>query len=153
MPHVPRDTAESMIAEDIREQQQGTRAGEPSIYTCPDCGGVLWQVDEEGVVNFSCHTGHDWTADRLVVAKSRAVEQAVMEAVRVLKEKSFLIRQLAMTVNPHSEATMRLIEQADQDEENARLLRSHLLDDEEGESMDTADDVLEDVVREVRRRS
>jgi two-component system chemotaxis response regulator CheB len=148
------DTAESIIARDIKKQQQGTRSGEPSVYTCPDCGGVLWQVDEEDRLKFSCHTGHDFTADGLVVAMSRALEQAVVEAVRALKEKSLLIRQLAAAANPRSETTMRLIEQAEQDEENARLLRSHLLeDDQAGPSMDTTNDVLSDMVRDLRRRA
>src|SRR5215208_2643457 len=127
MPVKSSNTAESVIARDIKEQQQGTRSGKSSVYSCPDCGGVLWQVDQGNLVEFECHTGHQWTADGLMVAKSRALEQAVMEAVRGLKEKSMLLRQLAARSDPHSETTMRLVEQADQDEENARLLRSHLL--------------------------
>jgi two-component system, chemotaxis family, protein-glutamate methylesterase/glutaminase len=123
---------------------------EPSLYTCPDCGGVLQKTDDRGL-EYSCHIGHDWDADVLVRAKSRALEQALFEAVRTLKEKSMLLRQLAVISN-HESATARLIEQADQDDEHARLIRSHLLDREE-QSIDASDDILADLAQDMRRRT
>jgi two-component system, chemotaxis family, protein-glutamate methylesterase/glutaminase len=124
---------------------------QPSLYTCPDCGGVLQQTDDEGL-DYSCHIGHDWAAGALVGAKSKALEQALIEAVRTLREKSMLLRQLAVISSQTSEATARLIEQADQDDEHARLIRSHLLDREE-HSIDVSDDILADLAQDMRRRS
>jgi two-component system chemotaxis response regulator CheB len=143
----------SVIAKDLEKQEQGGKSDEPSTYSCPDCGGVLWQFDERGIPRFACHIGHEWTADALVVAKSRALEQAIHEAIRGLKEKATLLRQLALRANPVSPTTAHLIEQADQDEEHARLLRSHLLDEkpEVESSIDTTEDVIAAFVREMRR--
>ena len=102
-----------LIAQHLRDQQQGKREGDISVYSCPDCGGALWQLGKEQQLEFCCHLGHQWTGDTLIVAKSRVLEQAIMEAVRELKEKGMLLRQLAAMLNPHSTTTAALIEQAD----------------------------------------
>ena len=73
--------------------------------------------------------GHTCEPDTLVVGESRALEQAIVEAMRGLKEKALLLRQLAAIANPCSPHTAFLIEQADQDDEHVRLLDTHLLND------------------------
>src|SRR5215212_5648034 len=107
----PQQQRPPAIADDIKEQEQGARSGQTSTYSCPDCGGVLWQLDEKSVPHFQCHVGHRYGPDELVVAKSRALEQALYEAVRGLKEKAMLLRQLSVRANPASPATAYLIEQ------------------------------------------
>jgi two-component system, chemotaxis family, protein-glutamate methylesterase/glutaminase len=141
------------IAEDVDDQTRGARSGQTSIYSCPDCGGVLWQFADGDVPRFACHMGHAFEADTLVVKKSRALTQAIAEAARGLKEKALLLRQLAAAANPHSRNTGFLIEQADQDDEHARLLETHLLHNgkEDVVSSDPAGDIIAEMVREMRR--
>src|SRR5436853_561900 len=147
-----RDAAtNAAISADFKSQERGDRDRELSVYTCPDCGGALWQVDNAGVLTFSCHIGHDFAADTLVVAKSHTLRQAVSEAVRTLKEKATLLRQLSLKANPNSETTAMLIEQADQEDEHARVLQSQLLEGgAENPSIDTALDTMARTARESR---
>ena len=44
------DPARATIEHDIAAQQRGERTGVLSTYSCPDCGGTLWQVDQGGVI-------------------------------------------------------------------------------------------------------
>src|SRR5205814_5972395 len=37
----------------------------PSALTCPDCGGALWEVQNERILRFRCHLGHGFTAQGL----------------------------------------------------------------------------------------
>jgi two-component system, chemotaxis family, protein-glutamate methylesterase/glutaminase len=131
------------------------KAGDPTLYTCPDCGGVLSRVESASDLQFACHIGHEWRGDRLASAKSHAVEQAIYEAIRTLREKAMLLRQLAVISNPRSEVTAGLIEQADQDDEHARLLATHLLGDDSAGPIhcDTTDDLLTQMAQELRRRA
>jgi len=142
-----------VIARHLRDQQEGKREGDISVYSCPDCGGALWQLGHERTLEFRCHLGHEWTGDTLVVDKSRVLEQAIMEAVRELKEKGMLLRQLATMLSPQSAATAALIEEADQQDEHSRLLQTHLLGggDELPASISTTDRVLGEVAHEFRR--
>ena len=49
---------EAVIAEDFVEQASDGRTEETTLFTCPDCGGVLWQGAEGPVLRFRCHVGH-----------------------------------------------------------------------------------------------
>jgi two-component system chemotaxis response regulator CheB len=86
---------ESVIEQNIKEQQSDGRSGQVAVLTCPDCGGSLWQADTGPVPTFTCHTGHRWTADSLLFQKTEQLEAALFEAYRLLKEKSIMLRQAA----------------------------------------------------------
>src|SRR5262249_23748837 len=40
--------------------------GPPSVLTCPECGGTLWELEEGKVLRFRCHTGHSFSVESLV---------------------------------------------------------------------------------------
>jgi two-component system chemotaxis response regulator CheB len=83
------------IGEDIGEQERDERRGQPSVFTCPECGGVLWQVDEEGPPQFRCHIGHGYTGEYLSQQKVELVEKSIWYVMRSLKELMFLSVELA----------------------------------------------------------
>lgn len=70
-------------------------AGPPSLYSCPECGGTLWEFSESGLPRFRCHTGHGFTPDTLLSGQNGHLEHALWSAVRVLKERAALHRQIA----------------------------------------------------------
>jgi two-component system chemotaxis response regulator CheB len=79
--------------------------GTPSLYTCPECHGVLLQVPGGPVVRFRCHTGHAYTLASLLAEVSEAVEQTLWNAVRIMEEQLFLLRQVAQAGEPIPELT------------------------------------------------
>jgi two-component system, chemotaxis family, protein-glutamate methylesterase/glutaminase len=50
------------------------RPGQPSPFACPDCGGVLWEYEQNGFLRFRCRVGHALTAKHLGVEQRVAVE-------------------------------------------------------------------------------
>ncbi|BBY41458.1 chemotaxis protein CheB [Mycobacterium mantenii] len=101
-PEVERDAAmelENRIAMTSRFSTDfdTQRLGEPSGYTCPDCNGSLVSIGEN---NFRCHVGHAWTADALLSARDDEVEGALCVALRSLREKARLARELAGRTEP-----------------------------------------------------
>jgi two-component system chemotaxis response regulator CheB len=87
-----------------------------SVFTCPECGGALWQVDETGQVRFRCHVGHAYGGEVLLSEQTEALEAALWTAMRTFKEKSVLATQLAhkeRTAGNH-ETAARFAEQAGQ---------------------------------------
>ena len=69
--------------------------GEVSAFSCPDCGGVLWQIQEGDFVRFRCRVGHGWTADALVAEQGEQVDDALWAALRALEERASLLRGIA----------------------------------------------------------
>jgi two-component system chemotaxis response regulator CheB len=73
--------------------------GPPSIFTCPECGGSLWELQEGKVARFRCHEGHSFSVDSLVLQQDDKLENALWTAARVLQEKAVLRRHLAQRVS------------------------------------------------------
>ncbi|MFN8677623.1 MAG: chemotaxis protein CheB [Thermomicrobiales bacterium] len=86
---------DAVVAEDFAEQARDDRFDETTIYTCPDCGGVLWQVGAGTHLRFRCHVGHAYAPELLLSQKSEELEAALWSSLRLLKEKATLTRQLA----------------------------------------------------------
>jgi two-component system chemotaxis response regulator CheB len=129
-------TKETRIAEfDMSEIENEDRVGLPSAFACPDCGGVLWEIEEGGFLRFRCRVGHAFTARHLGAEQRYAVETALWSALRALEENASLYRRMAeRTANSYHDLTAeRFQERALNTEENARVLRDFLLRVNQGE--------------------
>jgi two-component system chemotaxis response regulator CheB len=69
--------------------------GESSVYSCPACGGVLWELEDPDLLRFRCRVGHAYTADGVVDGQTETVEAALWTALRALQERSQLSERLA----------------------------------------------------------
>lgn len=67
----------------------------PSVLTCPECGGVLWEFDNAEVIQYRCHVGHVYSAESMLDEQDGALETALWTAVRTLVENATLSRRLA----------------------------------------------------------
>lgn len=70
------------------------RFGRRSVLACPDCHGVMWEIDEGDLVRYRCHVGHTYTAELMDVAVDENLRRALASAVRALEEKVALARKL-----------------------------------------------------------
>src|SRR5262249_24905599 len=69
--------------------------GVPSVYSCPDCKGVLWEIKDGNLVHFRCRTGHGYLPEMLSERQSDMVESTLWAAMTALEEKSSLSQRLA----------------------------------------------------------
>ena len=76
-------------------RHHGDRPGTPSIYTCPECHGTLWEVDDGGVLRFRCRVGHVYSAESMIAAQTDEVDRALWIALRTLEERTALAHRLA----------------------------------------------------------
>jgi two-component system chemotaxis response regulator CheB len=113
----------------MSEQVHDLRKNEVSIFTCPECGGTLWQVDEAAPLRFRCHVGHAYDGEILLAEKTEALEAAMWTAVRTFREKSVLARQLASRERQAGQTARadRFDERAEQAERDGSLLEGLLL--------------------------
>ena len=64
--------------------------GAPSGLTCPDCGGALWEIQDDRVLRYQCHVGHQYAPENLEAGQRDAIDSALWSAVRVLEEHADL---------------------------------------------------------------
>jgi two-component system chemotaxis response regulator CheB len=123
---------EAVIAEDFVEQASDGRTEETTLFTCPDCGGVLWQGAEGPVLRFRCHVGHAFAPEVLLSQKSEELETALWSSLRLLKEKATLTQQLANRTRSSgngtaaTQAAERITDQAKLDERHAQVIQELL---------------------------
>jgi two-component system chemotaxis response regulator CheB len=71
------------------------RVGEPSVFTCPECGGTLWESDEDGNPRFRCRTGHAYNVQTIMSAQHDNLEASLWTALRILEERIDFFRRMA----------------------------------------------------------
>lgn len=77
------------------------RIGRRSVLSCPDCQGVMWEIDEGKLTRFRCHVGHTYTAELMSLALDEGLRRALASAQRVLEER------VALTDKLHHQAKER----------------------------------------------
>lgn len=68
--------------------------GQPSHISCPDCGGVLNQIELQDEIRFRCQVGHAFTPLGLASAQSEELERALSIAARTHRDRIKLFDQM-----------------------------------------------------------
>lgn len=69
--------------------------GDVSPFSCPACGGVLWQVEDGELLRFRCRVGHAFSAEGALDAEGEEIETALWTALRALQERAHLSTRIA----------------------------------------------------------
>jgi two-component system chemotaxis response regulator CheB len=75
--------------------------GRRSVFSCPECNGALWELEEGRQLEYRCHVGHAYSAEALREAQSSALERSLWSALRALKESAELDDRLARRSEAH----------------------------------------------------
>ncbi|MFP5227601.1 MAG: chemotaxis protein CheB [Acidobacteriota bacterium] len=105
------------------------RRGRPSEFACPDCGGVLWEAEDGGLLHFRCRVGHAFTVRQLDAERRRATDAALWSGLRALEENAALYRRMAdrATKGSRDATAEKLNERAASAESSARVLKAFLI--------------------------
>lgn len=83
------------IAKDGRSNMNAMdNLGRRSVLSCPDCGGVMWEIDEGDLARYRCHVGHTYTAELMNLALDENLRRALGSAQRALEERVALAGKL-----------------------------------------------------------
>ena len=78
---------ENRIASEGNGLQLGVmKMGQVSQYTCPDCHGVLVQIEEGSIVRFRCHTGHAFSLQALLAEVSDSIDKGLWDTIRAVED-------------------------------------------------------------------
>ena len=112
-----------------RHEDEREKPGQPSPYSCPDCGGVLWELKDGELLRFRCRVGHAYNQETLLSAQARTVEEALWTSLRALEEQASIKRRIAerMRQQTHGAVADQLTRRAQQIEEQAEQVRALLM--------------------------
>lgn len=123
------DYENRVSAADQRAIEQDDKPGNPSPFACPDCGGVLWEVENASMLRFRCRVGHAYSVESLLASQTDNLEGALWSAMRALEEKASLTKRLADRATEQSQhgAAKRFAEKSAEAEEHAAAIRNVLV--------------------------
>lgn len=118
-------------ADDIHRQK---KMGAPSPFTCPECGGALWEYRDGQLLQFHCHIGHRFGGDSLVAAQNEALDHALWAGLRALEESAELRRRMANHARDRKMVSLaeEYDRHADESEARAGLIRRVLMPESNG---------------------
>jgi two-component system, chemotaxis family, protein-glutamate methylesterase/glutaminase len=132
------DEPESVLATESSEDrgrepayEHEREGGSPSGFTCPDCGGALFEsFSKKASIHFRCRTGHAYSPESLVAKQAIGVEGALWAAIRALEERAALARRVEKRMHDVGRAVSmeRFNERAQRAERHAETLRGVLFD-------------------------
>jgi two-component system chemotaxis response regulator CheB len=102
--------------------------GRPSYFSCPECHGILWELDDEAILRYRCHVGHAFTAETLHKGQVNEQERALWIALRTLEEQTALFTRMAGRAQARDQTTVasRFRQRVEEYAHDARILRAML---------------------------
>ena len=119
----------AIAAMDNETIEDDDKPGTPSVYGCPECGGTLWELQDDEWLRFRCRVGHAYNAEGLLSSQNETLEAALWSAFRNLHESAALARRLAERARGHKHdlAAEKFEMRSRRAEEQARVIRDLLL--------------------------
>ena len=107
------------------ELERSMDDGAPAPFSCPECGGSLWEEAQEGATRYVCRVGHAFNPQRLLELQEGVLEAALWTAMRAVEEHADLSRRLARRMERLGNETSarRLNDRAREGSEQVELLR------------------------------
>jgi two-component system chemotaxis response regulator CheB len=145
VPPVPQDMQKETEIEAMNMStiQNEDKPGNPSVFGCPDCGGILWELQDGELLRFRCRVGHAYGAEGLLSAQAEALDSALWSAFRALEENASLARELAERAkkNERKISARAFEERAEAAEQQAAVIRQVLLSGKSNATMDKRKDL------------
>ncbi len=121
---------EAMPAHEKKDEKKTDveRTGKPSAYTCPQCSGTLWEMEEGGLLRFACRVGHAFSGESMLEDQGEATERALWAAMRSLEERADLAGRMMHRARQkgHEFAEQMFRERMNEARHNTDVLRALL---------------------------
>jgi two-component system chemotaxis response regulator CheB len=100
--------------------------GQPSVFSCPECHGVLAKTGPDDLPRFVCRVGHAYDPETLLSEQGDQAEKAIWTAIRSTEELLSLTRKLEFRARSLGDKAKEesLARQAAETERHAKALRA-----------------------------
>jgi two-component system chemotaxis response regulator CheB len=126
---VSKDMELKLAEMDLDTLYHDERNGKPSAFSCPECGGVLWELGDGDLLRFRCRVGHAFSVESIQAEQSETLEKALWGALKTLEESASLSRRLAGRAHAHGHelAAKRYEVKVQEAENHATVIRQLIL--------------------------
>jgi two-component system, chemotaxis family, protein-glutamate methylesterase/glutaminase len=121
----------SYAALEIDAVERDQPPGDLTPFSCPECGGALWEIREPDLPRYRCRVGHAYTAESVFEDQSAGVDRALWVALRALLERAALSERVSGRIrraNGSTATAERFDRLADEAHAQAAVIRDVLLE-------------------------
>lgn len=110
--------------------------GRVSAFTCPECAGPLFEMQDGPLTRYRCRVGHAYTAESVLDEKDETLEGALYMALNNLEEGAAMAVRLASGARErgHHHAAARFEERETENRRRAAVIRRVLTGEAAGEA-------------------
>jgi two-component system, chemotaxis family, protein-glutamate methylesterase/glutaminase len=65
------------------------------VFSCPECGGVLWEIKDDDFLRFRCRIGYALSAEGVLAEQTEVIDKALWSVLKTIEEKVSLSSRLA----------------------------------------------------------
>ncbi|MGI6854428.1 chemotaxis protein CheB [Mesorhizobium sp. 1B3] len=104
----------AIAAQEHSTMKDEDRLGQLSVFTCPECHGPLWEIEDGDMLRYRCHTGHAFTSEAMMEAQSAEADEILWSLLRAHQQRAEFTRRMAEreTKRDRSELAKQLRERA-----------------------------------------
>jgi two-component system chemotaxis response regulator CheB len=138
MPEVPLDIRleAAIAAQELADMKADDMLGTPSRFTCPECHGALWEIEDGSFLRYRCHVGHAFSSDAMLASQTEEIDRLLGTLQRSHQERAELARRMSAHERSNGRANLadqlerRAVDYAQDAQLMKNLLRSGTGDDE-----------------------
>lgn len=118
----------AIAAQELSGMRAEDELGRPSRFTCPECHGTLWEIDDGSLLRYRCHVGHAFTAEAMLAAQATKAEEMLWSLMRAHQERAALARRMAAQerAGSHMALAEQLERRAREYDDDAQVVRELL---------------------------
>jgi len=85
----------AIAAQEHANMDSTDKLGRLSPFTCPECQGPLWEIEEGRLLRYRCHAGHALTAEAMLFAQGTEAENMIERLLRVHQQRAAMAHRIA----------------------------------------------------------
>jgi two-component system chemotaxis response regulator CheB len=96
-PEIPIDIRleTAIAAQELADMRADDMLGTPSRFTCPECHGALWEIEDGTMLRYRCHVGHAFSADTVLASQGGEIDRLLGTLLRSHQERAALANRMA----------------------------------------------------------
>lgn len=102
-----------------------TPEGNLTGFSCPECGGPIYETQARSGPRYECRVGHGWSSESMVAGQSEAVERALWVAILRLEERLRLLERMIKRAEEQGRtySSQHMAEEVEQTRDALRTMR------------------------------
>ena len=129
-PEVPLDVRleTAIAAQELADMKADDLLGTPSRFTCPECHGSLWEIEDGTMLRYRCHVGHAFAAEAVLASQGEEIDRLLGTLLRSHQERAALAHRMAQHERDKDRHTLaeQLEGRAREYEDDARIMKKLL---------------------------